>query len=94
MHDELYDEIVESETICERYLGISYKKFFIFALAIILLGVYISYLLFFGDNSLEVLLGLDEYEGYLKEEVYRLKEENAAIQKEYFELQGLRSDSQ
>lgn len=94
MHDELYDEIVESEDICQRYFGINYKKFLLFATIIILFGIYISYLLFFGDYSVEVLLGLDEYEEYLKEEVYRLKEENAAMQKEYFELQGLRSDTQ
>jgi hypothetical protein len=55
-------------------------------------GVYIGILLF-GDNSLDVLLGLEEYEDYLKDEIVRLKQENATLQKEYFELKELDPDN-
>jgi len=93
MHDDLYNDIDTSESLSEKYLGLSYKKLALFTTLVLSIGAYIGYLLFFGNHSLEVLLGLDEYELYLKDEVYRLKSENAAMQKEYFELQGLRSDN-
>ena len=93
MHDDLYNDIDLSESLSEKYLGLSYKKLALFTLLILSAGTYIGYLLFFGNHSLEVLLGLDEYESYLKDEVYRLKIENSSMQKEYFELQGLRSEN-
>ncbi len=40
-------------------------------------------------NSLEILFGLQEYETYLQDEVYRLKHENAELQREYFELKEI-----
>ena len=52
------------------------------------LAVYLNILLF-GDNSLEVLLQLEEYEDYLQNEINGYKSENAALQKEYFELKEL-----
>ncbi|WP_281951604.1 FtsB family cell division protein [Nitrosophilus kaiyonis] len=55
---------------------------------IILLGVYIGNLLF-GKNSVEVLFELQNKKEALKREVQRLKEENAKLQKEYFELKQL-----
>jgi hypothetical protein len=42
---------------------------------------------------LQVLLELEEYENYLKEDIERLKTENASMQKEYFELKELDADS-
>jgi chaperonin cofactor prefoldin len=47
----------------------------------------------FGENSLQVLLNLDEYENFLKEEVSALKSQNASLQKELFELNELDPDS-
>jgi cell division protein FtsB len=92
MQHELFDEIEHSQSLPERYLGLSWGKL-IFALILVLaLGIYIGVLLF-GDNSLEVLLNLEEYETYLKDEIVRLKEENAALQKEYFELKELQPDN-
>ncbi len=55
---------------------------------IIILGVYIGNLLF-GKDSIEVLLELENKKSALKREVQRLKEENAKLQKEYFELKQL-----
>ena len=57
-------------------------------LLIILLGVYIGKLLF-GKDSVEVLFDLVNKKDNLKREVQRLKEENAKLQKEYFELKQL-----
>lgn len=89
---ELYSEIGESQTFCERHLGLSCKRF-IFYLALVLgMGVYLGTLLF-GTSSLEVMLGLEEYENYLQNEVERYKHENAQLQKEYFELKELDVDA-
>lgn len=87
--EELYHAPKQSFT--ERYLGLSLTKFFILLFAIIGLGLYINVLLF-GDNSLEVYLQLEEYESYLSNEIDNYKSENAALQKEYFELKELEPD--
>ena len=78
----------QKQSFTEKYLGLSLTKFFVFLFAIIALGFYINVLLF-GDNSLEVYLQLEEYESYLSQEIERFKSENAALQKEYFELKEL-----
>ena len=84
--EELYD--LPSESFTERYLGLSLGKFLLFLFIIIILGIYLNILLF-GDNSLEVLLRLEEYETYLKDEINSYRSENSALQKEYFELKEL-----
>lgn len=55
---------------------------------ILLLGVYIG-TLFFGANSLEVLLDLRQKQNALNIKVENLQNDNARLQKEYFELKGL-----
>jgi len=45
--------------------------------------------LLFGKNSLEVFTSLNKKETHLKEEIKRLQQENARLQKEYFELKNL-----
>ena len=92
MRDELFEEIDHKQSFSEKYLGLSWPKLLLSVIMIVGLGIYIGTLLF-GDNSLEVLLGLEEYETYLKEDIERLKTENAALQKEYFELKELDADS-
>ena len=77
-----------AQGITERYLGLSLKKFLFFLFIIVILALYLNILLF-GDNSLEVLLQLGEYEDYLKHEINSYRSENAALQKEYFELKEL-----
>ena len=77
-----------SQSVTEKYLGLTLSKFFLFLTIIIFLGFYLNILLF-GDNSLEVLLQLEEYESYLRNEISSYKSENAALQKEYFELKEL-----
>jgi len=70
------------------FLGIPLQRFIIALIIIIVLGIYAGVLLF-GPNSLMILMGIEEqhssYEFYIK----RLKAQNAALQKEYFELKQL-----
>lgn len=90
--DDLFEDIDHEQSLPERYLGLSWPKLSIAVALIISLGIYIGILLF-GDNSLQVLLELEEYETYLKEDIERLKTENASMQKEYFELRELDADA-
>ena len=45
--------------------------------------------LLFGKNSLEVYTSLTIKEVHLRNEIKRLQQENAKLQKEYFELKNL-----
>jgi len=83
--DELFEAIDTSESFTQRYLGLSFSKFFILFFLIVLFGIYLGILLY-GTNSVEVLLGLQEYQSYLQEEIGELKSENAKLQREYFEM--------
>ncbi|WP_457749384.1 hypothetical protein [Sulfurimonas sp.] len=86
--EELFEEIDTSQTITQKYLGLSLQKFFLLFALVILLGIYLGVLLY-GTNSLEVLFGLQDYENYLQNEVVHLKKENAELQREYFELKEI-----
>lgn len=63
-------------------------KFIAAAVLVVSFGIYIGNLLF-GDNSMDVLLSLNEQEETILKEIERLKYENAKLQKEYFELKEL-----
>ncbi len=89
--EELYEEIDTSQSITERYLGLSLSKFFMLFSLVIGLGIYLGVLLY-GNSSLEVLFGLEDYENYLQDEVVRLKNENAELQREYFELKEISAE--
>lgn len=91
LDDEFFSDIDVERSLTERYLGLSWAKFLSLVLVVISIGIYIGVLLF-GDNSLQVLLQVDSYEEYLKDEIVRLKEENAMLQKEYFELELIDPD--
>ena len=86
--EELYEEIDTTESVTQKYLGLSLGKFFFLFFIVVSLGVYLGVLLY-GTNSLEILFGLEEYESYLQGEVTRLKQENAELQMEYFELKEI-----
>jgi len=86
--EELYENLEDAQSITQRYLGLSLSRFFLFLIIIVLLGVYIGVLLY-GDNSLEVLYGLQDYEDYLQDQVVELKAQNAQLQREYFELKEI-----
>ena len=86
--EDIYSEIDNSQSFIQQYLGLSLTKFLILLLIVAGLGVYMGIVLY-GDNSLEVLFELQDYENFLQEEVYRLRDENAELQKEYFELKEI-----
>lgn len=86
--EELYEEIDNTQSVTERYLGLSLTKFLVLLFLVLASGIYIGILLF-GNNSYEVLIGLEDYEQYLQNEIVRLKSENAQLQKEYFELKEI-----
>lgn len=86
--EELYEEIDTAQGLSERYLGLSLFKFVVLTLIVLCAGVYVGILLY-GTNSVEILLGLQDYENFLQNEIVRLKTENASLQKEYFELKEI-----
>lgn len=86
----IYDD--DQESLTERYFGLSTRKFIIAAAAVIVVAIYLGSI-FFGNNSLSVLLELEEHESFLNDDIERLKAENAALQKKYFELQELDPDT-
>ena len=87
-NEELYEEIDTSESVTQKYLGLSLGKFFFLFFIVVALGVYLGVLLY-GTSSLEILFGLEDYSVYLQDEVSRLKLENAELQREYFELKEI-----
>jgi len=89
--EELYEDIDDSQSVTQKYLGLSLGRFFIFFLIVIVLGVYIGTLLY-GTSSLEVLFGLQDYENYLHKEIHSLKNQNAELQREYFELKEISAE--
>lgn len=86
--EELYEEIDTSQGITQKYLGLPLGKFLILVSIVLALGIYLGVLLY-GTNSLEILLGLQDYENFLESEISRLKTQNASLQKEYFELKEI-----
>lgn len=88
MQEELFEDIDSKGSITQEYLGLSITKFLVLLLIVLAFGVYLGVILY-GTNSVEILLGLQEYELYLQEEVHRLKQENAELQREYFELKEI-----
>jgi len=86
--EELYGDIDTTESITQKYLGLSLSKFFFLFAIVVALGIYLGILLY-GTSSLEILFGLQDYEVYLQDEVTRLKLENAELQREYFELKEI-----
>lgn len=81
-------EVREAPSWIERTFGFRTRTFLLTVGSVVALALYVSNLLF-GNASLEVLLQLERYEGHLQSEIARLKQENAALQKEYFELKEL-----
>ncbi len=78
----------EKEGRTYALFGIPLKRIIIAIAIVVALGVYAGFLLF-GPNSLTVLLGLEEQRSTFERRIKKLKKENAALQKEYFELKQL-----
>ena len=91
-HDQILDSSVAEQSFSERRFGLSTPKFFLVAGLIVAILFYLSVLIF-GNNSLLVLINLEEYQTFLSEDIEHLKSENASLQKQYFELKELDADS-
>lgn len=91
-HEQILEPERSSESFSERLFGLSFSKFLL-ALGLILAGATYLGLILFGDNSLSVLIQLEDYQEFLSDDIEHLKSENAALQKQYFELQELNPDS-
>ena len=87
-HEELFEEIQTQQSFLQRYLGLSLSKFFALLFLVVTLGIYLGVILY-GDNSMQVLSGLQEYETYLQGETTKLKHQNAELQRDYFELKEI-----
>ena len=87
-NEALYEEIDTTQGLTQKYLGLSFNKFFSLLFIVVTFGVYVGMLLY-GSNSIEVLFGLQDYETYLQSETARLKNQNAELQREYFELKEI-----
>lgn len=82
------DELLDLEYDEDSSLNLSISKVIFLILSMIFLGFYVGNLLF-GVNSFKVLNTLEAKEQSLRVEIEKLKEYNAKLQKEYFELKGL-----
>lgn len=88
MHEVLEEEVDTS--LSAKYLGIKTSTLAIIAIFIIGIGIYLGILLF-GTNSLDAYIQLQTYEEGLKKDIKTLKQENAQMQKEYFQLKEITS---
>ncbi|HQS67083.1 MAG TPA: hypothetical protein PLM93_07860 [Sulfuricurvum sp.] len=86
----LYDE-QHYQSFSERRFGLSTSKFLAACGFVLALLFYLGVLIF-GNNSLSVLFQLEEYQSFLSDDIENLKTQNAALQKQYFELKELESD--
>jgi len=68
-----------------------YLKIVGLVLVVLAFGLYIGDVLF-GKSSLDVLLNLQQDKDTLTSKIKNLKDENAVLQKEYFELRQLDPD--
>ena len=74
--------------------GVSfYLKILSLLVVVIGFGIYIGDMLF-GKSSLDVLLGLQTDKQALEKSIEILKQKNAILQKEYFELKDLDPESE
>ena len=68
----------------EELFGLSIKVFILTSTIVIFLGIYIANLVY-GDSSLHRLKSLQREKNRIKQEIYRLKIENAKLHKHYLE---------
>lgn len=91
-HDQILDANTAHQSFSERRFGLSTPKFFLISGLILAMCFYLGVLIF-GNNSILVLIELEEYQGFLIDDIEHLKSENAALQKQYFELKELDADA-
>lgn len=72
----------------EEILGLSIKVFLGTAMVVVLLGVYVSNLIY-GNDSLKIVTKLEDERKYLQQEIVILKKENATLHKRYLEWEDV-----
>lgn len=92
-HEDILAGKQPHRSFSERRFGLSSSKFFLI-LGISFAALFYLWVLIFGNNSLLVLIDLEEHQNFLSEDIEHLKNENAALQKQYFELKELDADAQ
>ncbi len=80
------DEIVEERVHNES--DYTFIQNLLIVLSVIVAAIFIGETLF-GKNSLEVYLALQKDKKHFEEKINKIQYENAALQKEYFELKSL-----
>jgi cell division protein FtsB len=69
------------------------KKFVMVSLSFVIVTLVVAYyvanLLFYGDNSYEVYQQIKHKRVNLQKQIKKLQQENAKLQKQYFELKNL-----
>ena len=88
---EILEELDEQIKVNPRGV-LFYLKITLLFFVVVFFGIYVGNLLF-GKSSLDVLLNLQSDKEVLEKKVSDLKEQNAILQKEYFELKGLDPDN-
>lgn len=88
---EILEEIKDITEKREKKSLSFYMKILSLVVVVTGFGIYVGDMLF-GKNSLDVLLNLQTVESTLEKRVKSLKDENAILQKEYFELKDLDPD--
>lgn len=88
IRDEFADFEIEDDSNWYDVAGLGITKLLLLISIIIGFGLYVGNLIY-GVNSLTVLEELTQKEAHLTLSIEKLKEENARLQKEYFELKGL-----
>jgi len=81
--DNLLKENVQQEGSNDSFLTP-----ILIALCVVMAAMFIGEMLF-GKNSLEVYLALQKDQATLEKKIHHLKNKNAALQKEYFELKSI-----
>jgi len=83
---KISDEIVEQRL--HREDRHSFIQSALVVLSVIIAAIFIGETLF-GKNSLEVYLSLQKDKKLLENKIYKIQYENAALQRDYFELKSL-----
>jgi len=81
------DEIIEDNIASDEY-DYTFVQNLLIVLSVVIAAIFIGETLF-GKNSLEVYLGLQDSKKQFEEKIDKIQYENAALQKEYFELKSL-----
>ncbi|KIM11160.1 MAG: hypothetical protein KU37_05785 [Sulfuricurvum sp. PC08-66] len=78
----------QDESWSQKYLGLKLSTLLWVGALVAGSGIYIGILLF-GANSVDAYIQLQTYQAQLANNVAKLKQENAQLQKEYFELKEI-----